>query len=109
MSAPIKPQRRGQQQQADPSMPTDPPFWLNPCGMQLTFDGSGAGSGVGGHDPMMMEADSVMRREDEIIDGIVVSVKQALMHAEQFTGAFVSTCAYNYFSSIPIFNHPKYA
>lgn len=47
-----------------------------------------------GHDIMMMESesesDSAMRREEDIIHGIVVAAGQALTHAEQFTGAFVS-------------------
>ncbi|XP_025422766.1 uncharacterized protein LOC112692339 [Sipha flava] len=102
MSSPIKSQYSqhqqdhgdddGEQQQQEMLMLTDPPFWHNPCGMQITYEGSGsgtiAGSGVG-HDMMMMESDSAMRREEDIIDGIVLSAKQALSQAEQFAGSFV--------------------
>lgn len=94
MSAPNRSpqQRRPHPQQAvDPFMPTGPLYWENPCGGQLTFDGSGAGGTGAGHDPMMMEADSTTRREEEIIGGIVQSARQALEHAEQFAGSYVST------------------
>lgn len=107
MSSPIKPQCSqqhqqdpgddGADQQPQPQQPTtftDPPFWHNPCGMQTSYEGSGstaiAGSGIG-HDMMMMESESAMRREEDIIDGIVLSAKQALLHAEEFAGSFVST------------------
>lgn len=95
MSVPVKPQSPHHQRRhpaVEPALPTDVPFWHNPCGAQLTYDGSGGGAGAGsgvGHD-MMMESESMMRREEEIIDGVVLSANQALMHAEQFAGSFVS-------------------
>ncbi|VVC33228.1 Hypothetical protein CINCED_3A022227 [Cinara cedri] len=89
MSAPVKPPQsqssQEQQQQTDSPVPTDPPFWYNPCGMP--FDGSGGG-GSGG---MTMETDSAMRRDEaDIIDGVLVTASSALMHAEQFAGSFVN-------------------
>ncbi|XP_050546588.1 uncharacterized protein LOC126909063 isoform X2 [Daktulosphaira vitifoliae] len=82
------------------SQPSGTPFWYNPCGMQMMDDmncgpgsncngggsGSGGGSGMGGHDMI----DSDPRRLVDVIDGVAVSASNALMHAEQFAGSFVS-------------------
>lgn len=97
MSAPVKPSKSSPTQPR-PTVVTGTPFWYNPCGTLLTYDGSGGGatgamiSSAVGHDIMMMESESesAMRREEDIIHGIVVAAGQALTHAEQFTGAFVS-------------------
>lgn len=92
MSAPVRPpqsqsQEQQQQQQSDSSsVPTDTPFWYNPCGM--TYDGSGGGGGG-----MTMETDSMMRRpETEIITSILVYANEALNQVLQFAESFVSIC-----------------
>jgi hypothetical protein len=113
MSSPIKSQYSqhqqdhgdddGEQQQQEMLMLTDPPFWHNPCGMQITYEGSGSGVG---HDMMMMESDSAMRREEDIIDGIVLSAKQALSQAEQFAGSFVSTSLLLFYTQLLFNFHP---
>ncbi|XP_026805126.1 uncharacterized protein LOC113548445 [Rhopalosiphum maidis] len=99
MSAPTKSSKSPSPTPPRPIIATSTPFWHNPCGTLLTYDGSGGGATGGmissavGHDIMMMESesesDSAMRREEDIIHGIVVAAGQALTHAEQFTGAFV--------------------
>lgn len=101
MSAPAKPSKSPSPPPPRSVVATGTPFWHNPCGTLLTYDGSGGGatgammSSAVGHDIMMMESEpeseSAMRREEDIIHGIVVAAGQALTHAEQFTGAFVST------------------
>ncbi|XP_050421385.1 uncharacterized protein LOC126833870 [Adelges cooleyi] len=88
------------------TQPTGTPFWFNPCGMQMMMEdttatpcppgvncngggGSGAmaGSGGGSGHEMM---DSEPRRLVDVIEGVTVSASNALMHAEQFAGSFVS-------------------
>ncbi|XP_016664053.1 uncharacterized protein LOC100575771 isoform X1 [Acyrthosiphon pisum] len=98
MSAPAKPSKSQSPTPPHSIVATGTPFWHNPCGTLLTYDGSGGGatgammSSAVSHDIMMEsepESESVMRREEDIIHGIVVAAGQALTHAEQFTGAFV--------------------
>lgn len=100
MSAPAKPSKSPSPTPPHSIVATGTPFWHNPCGTLLTYDGSGGGatgammSSAVGHDIMMEsepESESGMRREEDMIHGIVVAADQALTHAEQFTGAFVST------------------
>ncbi|XP_025197122.1 uncharacterized protein LOC112595931 [Melanaphis sacchari] len=94
MSAPTKSSKSSSPTPPHPIIASGTPFWHNPCGMLLSYDGSGGGAMISsavGHDIMMMESetDSTTRREEDIIHGIVVAAGQALTHAEQFTGAFV--------------------
>lgn len=63
-------------------MPTGRPFWHYPCGGPQDTPEEGSGTGN--------DAQNMVRRDDEIIDGIRLSAKNALTDAEKFSVIFVS-------------------